>query len=177
MKNKVLAVVAHPDDEIIGCGGTLIKHVANGDKVQILFTMNCEAKNSIGIKSKKNSSTFRYEIARKVSSYLKFEKPIFLNYPNLMMNRKDVLNLNNDVKNIIQKIKPNIIYTHFNGDIHYDHRCTYEATLISSRIKQTNFIEKIMMFETPSASDAFYNNFIPNIFVNIEKQLKKKIMH
>ena len=176
MRNKILAIVAHPDDEIIGCGGSLIKHIINGDKVQVVFTMNCEARSIIGNKLKNNSTMLRYDVAKKVSSYLKFEKPIFLNYPNLTMERKNILNLNNDLKKIIQRLKPNIIYTHFSDDIHHDHRSTYEATLISSRVQYNDFIERILMFEVPSASDSFFNknNFNPNVFINIEEELKKK---
>jgi len=179
MKKRILAIVAHPDDEIIGCGGSLVKHVTAGNKVKVVFASDCEARKNLGKVTKKNSSKFRFDKAKKVSSILKFEVPIFLNYPNLTMDRNDLLNLNTDIQKIINLYKPNIIYTHFFGDMHHDHRSVYEATLISCKSQYYNFIEKILMFEIPSSTDCFFNNenslnFNPNIFVNIEKEMKKK---
>jgi LmbE family N-acetylglucosaminyl deacetylase len=179
MKKRILAIVAHPDDEIIGCGGSLIKHVNSGDKVKIVFASDCEARKVLGKVVKKNSPKFRFDIAKKVSLTLKFEAPTFLNYPNLTMDRNDLLNLNTDIQKIINSYKPHIIYTHFFGDMHHDHRSVYEATLVSCKSQYYSFIEKILMFEIPSATDCFFNNenslnFNPNIFVNIEKEMKKK---
>ena len=181
MKNKVLVVVAHPDDEILGCGGTLIKHIKNKDQVQVVFTTDSFfARKHFGNITKKNTSAFRERKAKKVSSMLGFKDPIFLNYPNLILTRRDVLNLNNDLKKIIKKYLPNIIYTHFYNDLHHDHRATYEATLIACKTQYFSNVKKILSFEIPSATEQCLgsrnNNFNPNIFVDIKNsiQLKKK---
>ena len=183
MKNKVLVVVAHPDDEILGCGGTLINHIKNQDQVQVVFTSDSVfARKHVGKTSKKNTSAFRASKAKKVSSMLGFKDPIFLNYPNLVLTRLDILNLNNDLKKIIQKYLPNIVYTHFYNDLHHDHRATYEATLIACKTQYFSNVKKILSFEVPSATEQCLgsgkNIFNPNVFVDIKNsiQLKKKAM-
>jgi LmbE family N-acetylglucosaminyl deacetylase len=181
MKDKVLVVVAHPDDEILGCGGTLIKHIKNKDQVQVVFTSDSFfARKHTEKITKKNTKSFREKKAKKVSNMLGFKDPIFLSYPNLVLSRLDILNLNNDLKKIIQKYLPNIVYTHFYNDLHHDHRATYEATLIACKTQYFSSIKKILSIEIPSATEQCLgfgnNNFNPNIFVDIKTSihLKKK---
>tara|TARA_B100000989_G_C19533104_1_gene471534 strand:+ start:1090 stop:1776 length:687 start_codon:yes stop_codon:yes gene_type:complete len=182
MKKKVLVVVSHPDDEVIGCGGTLIKHVTNGDKVKVIFTSESESAREKNKKLSKKKTLERQKIAEKVSKHLKFEKPIFLNFPNLSLTRKDVTKMNSLIKDTIYKFKPDVIYTHSPYDIHHDHRKTFDATLVAARPSKINKVCELLTFEIPSASEfsIFPNskNFNPNIFVNIEKQmqLKKKVL-
>lgn len=182
MKNKILAIVSHPDDEIIGCGGTLIKHRKLGDKVQVVFTSESElARNKDSFIAKKKSE-YRQKIALSVSKILKFEKPIFLNFNNLSLTRSDVTNMNGKLREIIKSYKPSIVYTHSQKDIHHDHRKTFEATIIATRPQNNFLIKKILTFEIPSSTDSnFYSvtsNFCPNYFVDIGGQvnLKMKIL-
>lgn len=181
MENKVLVVAAHPDDEILGCGGTLINHIRNKDHVQVVFTSDSFfARKHTAQSTKKNTSAVRMNNAIKVSSMLGFNDPIFLNYPNLVLTRLDILNLNNDLKKIIQKYLPQIVYTHFFNDLHHDHRATCEATLIACKTQYSPNIKKILSFEIPSATEqclGFRNSkFNPNVFVDIKDSiyLKKK---
>lgn len=180
MKKKVLAVVSHPDDEIIGCGGTLIKHVKEKDKVKVVFTSESESARGKNINRNLENSKKRSSLAKKISKILKFENPIFLNYPNLSLSRKDVTEMNSKLKKIILDYKPNIIYTHSPYDIHHDHRMTFDATIVASRPNKLIKIEELLTFEIPSASEFSVspnkNNFSPNYFVNIKKFIKQKKM-
>ncbi len=178
MKKKVLVVVSHPDDEIIGCGGSLIKHVSNKDAVKVIFTSESEGARSKNQNINKKNSDKRKKNAEKVSKFLKFEKPIFLNFPNLSLTQKYVTEMNSLIKEEIYKFKPDIIYTHSPYDIHDDHRKTFDATFIAARPAKGIKISKFLTFEIPSASEfsIFPNkiNFNPNCFINIEKEIKMK---
>ena len=179
MKEKILAVVAHPDDEILGCGGTLIKHILNLDKVKVVFTSDSESSRFINIDNLSKRIGKRQEIAKKVSKKLNFDNPIFLNFINLKLSRDDITSMNKMLKDIILSYKPTIIYTHFPHDIHHDHRATYEATLVACRPSHGFKVKKIMTFEIPSATELSLvpnkNTFTPSYFSNIEKEIHKKI--
>lgn len=179
MKEKVLVIVAHPDDEILGCGGTLIKHISKSDIVQVVFTSDSESNRFENVNSASKRIIKRQEIAQNVSKKLSFKKPIFLNYPNLKLSRDDITSMNKMIKNIINSYQPTIIYTHYPYDVHHDHRATYEATIVACRPLNRFKIKKIITFEIPSATEFSYVpnkiSFTPNYFINIEKEMNKKI--
>jgi hypothetical protein len=179
MKKKILAIVSHPDDEIIGCGGSLIKHVKQGDTVKVIFTSESEMARNKDLHKVRKSSLLRQKIALNISKILKFEKPIFLNFKNLSLTRQEVTEMNASLKQIIEKYKPSIIYTHTPKDIHHDHRKTFEATIIATKPQNSFLIKKILTFEIPSSTDCNFSNeiknFFPNYFVNIKNEINLKI--
>jgi len=178
MKKKILAIVSHPDDEIIGCGGTLIKHVKQKDQVKVVFTSESERARSKNVNTNEKNSHERIMQAKKISKKLGFKEPIFLNYPSLSLSRKKITEMNSEIQKIIIKFKPNVIYTHSPYDVHHDHRATFDATLVASRPSKHIKIEEILTFEIPSATEfSIYpnkKNFIPTCFVNIENHIKLK---
>ena len=178
MKKKILAIVSHPDDEIIGCGGTLIKHVKEKDLVKVVFTSESENARSKDLDINKKNSHKRNLQAKKVSKKLGFKIPIFLNYPSLSLSRKEITDMNSKLLKIIIDFKPDIIYTHSPYDAHHDHRATFDATLVASRPNKKIKIEQILTFEIPSATEFSIlpnkKSFVPNYFVNIEKSINLK---
>ncbi len=174
--SKILIIAAHPDDEIIGCGGTILKF-KNESKIKIIFTCKTHDKRINKNKIKKNNE--RQRIARKVSKYLNIETPKFLNFNGLSLKREDITKMAKKLYDNIIKFKPQTIYTHCIDDNHHDHRATAEATLIATRPnKKNNFLRNIYSYEIPSASEKLINKnkaFNPNHFVDIDKFYKKKI--
>jgi LmbE family N-acetylglucosaminyl deacetylase len=179
MKKKIIVVAAHPDDEIIGCGGTLIKHIKSKDSVRVIFASESENARNTKKNISSKRSLIRQKIAKKVSKFLSFEEPIFLGYPNLELTRQNITQMNKQLKEIFEKFKPNIIYTHTPYDLHHDHRKTFEATSIAIRPNKNFMICKFLTFEIPSASEISNSPnktiFIPNYFVNIESEIKTKL--
>lgn len=174
MKKKILVIVAHPDDEIIGCGGTLMKHISQGDRVKICFAMNGDYPRKL-INKKYSLELIRYKTATKISKLLKFDPPEFFKFNGLCLTSEDKLHLNQKVSKIIKLYRPNIVYTHFEGDNHLDHRNVFESVIVSTRPSDNISIEKIYSMEIASATDyPLSKYFIPNHFVDISKFYKKK---
>ena len=178
-KKKILVVAAHPDDEIIGCGGTLLKHKKNNYDIKIIFTflgndLRVTSRSKLEIENKR-----RIKDSIKVSQNLGISKPIFLNSTILNNNhRNSKSELNKNVLQIIKSYEPEIIYTHSFKDIHNDHKDTFEAVHIATR-PQNKFknLKKIFMFEISSSTENFFldERFKPNHWVNIDNEIKKKI--
>ena len=186
---KVLVIVAHPDDEVLGMGGTILRHVEKKDtvKVVILATGIMSRKKS-GYKNnpdyditKEDKEKMKKEIeilrkdARRSAKILKIQDISFYDYPDNEMDSVPLLKIIKTIEKEISEFKPDLVYTHHYGDLNIDHRIVYQATITSCR-PIGNKIQKIISFEVPSSTEWNYpNSFNPNYFVSIEPYLKKKI--
>tara|TARA_B100000035_G_scaffold122493_1_gene104219 strand:- start:1002 stop:1688 length:687 start_codon:yes stop_codon:yes gene_type:complete len=177
---KVFVVAAHPDDEVLGCGGTLLKHIYKGDKVYILFVsegVTGRYKANEISKSKKEILK-REGMARKTAEIGKFQIVDFLNLKNLNLNNYPHNYLTNIIIKYFKKYKPDIVYTHYEHDLNIDHYYTFFSTFVASRPNNDFNIKKLLSFEIPSSTDwGITNNgrmFNPNYFVDISKFVKKK---
>ena len=171
--NKILVLCAHPDDETLGLGGTICSHVEKGDKVHVLIFADGESARG---KSDSKIKT-RQKQAKKAAKELGVEKIKFLNYPDQQLDVIALKDLAKKIENEIDDFTPNIVYTHFWGDVNQDHKRVFEATLIACRPVPNSSIEQILCYDTPSSTEwgnAFKNHH-PNSFVNIEKFIEKKI--
>jgi len=171
--NKILVICAHPDDETLGLGGTICSHAEQGDKISVLiFTDGESARGKSDSKIK-----MRQKQAKKAAKELGIEKIEFLNYPDQELDVIALKDLSKKIENEITKNSPNIIYTHYWGDVNQDHKRLFEATLVACRPIPNSSIKQILCYETPSSTEwgnSFQNNQ-PNVFVNIEKFVDKKI--
>lgn len=173
--NKVLIIAAHPDDEILGVGGTILKHVKAGDQVSILLLgdgVTSRGDNAVGIKERANQ-------AEQAAKILGAREVILENLPDNKFDSVPLLEITKIVERAIFKIKPNIIYTHFGEDLNIDHRLTFEAVITACRPQPKFFVKKILAFEVLSSTEwqVKKNNklFCPNKYHNIEEFIDKKI--
>ena len=126
-----LIVVAHPDDEILGFGGTGAKLVKKGEIVQpIILSGNVQARS----KRPKDNELLKNII--EANQYLGFNKPVLGDFPNIRMNNVDHIDLVNFIEHQIIKFQPNRIFTHHPGDLNDDHVHTAMACLPASRLFQ-----------------------------------------
>lgn len=178
MKKTILVIAAHPDDEVLGCGGTIAKHVKNGDKVHCLILAS-------GIASRNISETQKISGLKKIKINAKMAHKILrtnsLEMENLPDNAMDSIKLLDIIKIIekyISKYKPEVIYTHNGSDLNIDHRITSQAVVTASRPLNT-FVKTILFFEVLSSTEWQYGTefqkFNPNWFVDIGMTLDKKI--
>jgi len=170
--NKILVIVAHPDDEALGCGATIAKHTKNGDKVQVVFIAD-------GFSSRETKDDKRNLPATEVADILGCENPIFLNFPDNQLDVVSLLKVIKEIEKIINDVQPNIIYTHYFGDLNIDHQITHKAVMTACRPQPSFCVKEIYSFETLSATHwqslSMGNAFNPNYFVDVSGFMKQKI--
>jgi N-acetylglucosamine malate deacetylase 1 len=168
---KILVIAAHPDDEVIGMGGTIAKHSSQGDEVYLLVISEGV---SAQYKNKKKFLKIRREACLSSAEILGINKVFFENFPDAKLSSIPQLEINKVIEGHIKKINPDRIYTHHWGDIHKDHQAVYESTLVAAR----NFSSEILCYEVISSSSKLKNpkkHFIPNYYVNMSGFLETKI--
>ncbi len=173
MNNKILVVAAHPDDEVLGCGGALLKHKNNKDKIDIIILSDGESSRSE--KHLKLKIEIRKQNAVKVSKMIGCRNLFFYDYPDNQMDKVPLLDIVKVIESKINSLKPNIIYTHFPNDLNIDHQIASKAVITASRPITKNNVEQIIFFETPSSTEWSNSKFRPNLFINIEKNIEKKM--
>jgi N-acetylglucosamine malate deacetylase 1 len=167
MSETVLAVVAHPDDEVLGAGGTLAHHAAKGDAVHILFLGD-----GVGARGDdKAAAERRAKAARLAASALRAREPEFLGLPDNRLDRLELLDIVQPIEHAIRKITPQTIYTHHSGDLNIDHVLCHRAVLTACRPLSSSGVLRVYTMEVPSstewASPHSANAFMPTHFVDI----------
>ena len=175
IRSNVLVIAPHPDDETLGCGGTILKHIGKKDKVHWLIMTNFELLKNIKKKLiiKKNK-----EILQVKKSY-NFKSLIRLNFEPAKLDLIPKKRIIEEIQKVVSKLKPNILYIPYAGDAHSDHKITFEASCAISKSFRNTSIKKVIVYETPSETDFNLNprvkNFKPNLWVDITKQISKKL--
>jgi len=173
--SRVLVLAVHPDDETLGCGGTLLKHKFNKDEIHWLIVT--DIKKSEGF-SQSAIEKRKIEI-NKVNQVFKFDSVTNLGLSTAKLDEYSMSSLIEKISSVINKIKPNIIYLPFKSDIHTDHKVVFNAAYSCTKTFRYPFIKKIYMMETLSETEFSLStkdeSFIPNMFVDISDFINKKI--
>ena len=172
---KLLVVVAHPDDEVLGCGGTIRRMANKGADIIVLILGE-------GLKSRGQVENGAIKKLRtesmKAAEILGAKIIIFESFPDNEFDSVPILRIIQKIKKIIKKYKPDMVLTHSNTDLNIDHKITHEAVKVACRPMPNNGIKQLLCFEVPSSTEWGFessNNFTPNFFVNIEDTLKTKM--
>ncbi len=169
--NKILILSPHPDDETLGCGGTILKYKKKGWKIDIIFFTKMTNDLFSGKEIKKRSN----EIS-KISKLYKFNKIYNFDYPTTSLDQVSDYELISKIKNVLNKSKPNTIFYPSEYDIHSDHNKVSRCFLSNIKSFRFNFIEKVYSYEILSETNFnFKNSFKPNHFENISNQMNMKI--
>jgi N-acetylglucosamine malate deacetylase 1 len=175
MSETILVIAAHPDDEVLGCGGTLARHASAGDVVHTLFLADGETSRE---GSSVHSSETRLRNANAAAEILGICAPITLGLPDNRLDSVALLEVVKAVEQIMAHINPTIIYTHHGGDLNIDHRVAHQATMTAARPLPDSKVGAIYSFETPSSTEwstaAIGPAFAPNHFVNINDWAARK---
>lgn len=177
---KILVFAAHPDDELLGCGATLLKHQKKGFKIKTFFFGDGESSRNIDKKKIFKLIIRREKQAETVSKKGKFEKPIFKRFPDNRLDTVPLLDIVKFIEKQIKDNKPEIIFTHFENDLNIDHQIIYRAVITATRPLSKTFVKKIYSFEIPSSTDFSISRklkkvFNPNLYFNVESTISKKI--
>lgn len=174
MKNNILIVAAHPDDEVLGVGGTLIKHIKNGDQASVLVLSDGETSKDTKIDIQK-----RQNQAKKVSKLFGLSELIMKKLPDQKFDTIPLLDINKQIEEVVKKIKPDIVYTHCPTDLNLDHQITCQSVMTACRPQPGFSVKKILAFETLSSTEWQIkdkaNIFCPTEYVDITNFIDKKI--
>lgn len=177
---NVLVVAAHPDDEVLGCGGLMSKLADDGAKVSSLFLAD-------GV-----SSRYEYEqkeswseelnerrvACRQAAKILGSQSPIFLDFPDNQLDQIPLLQLSREIEKHIDTLSPDLILTHYSGDLNVDHRKVSEAVITAARPKVEGNPTEIWAFEVPSSTEwnaLSGSDFKPTIFIEIQDHVRRKL--
>jgi len=178
---KILVVAAHPDDEVLGCGGTIAKHSMNGDDVHLLImaegiTSRDAVRDALGRSCDLSSLK---ESANKAKEILGASSLTFKNYPDNRLDSIDRIELIKSIEYTIQKYNPEIIYSHHAGDLNIDHRIIHDAVAVACRPLPGASTKTLLFFEIPSSTEwqlcGSAPSFLPNWFVDIGQTLSAKL--
>jgi len=174
MDKKILIVAAHPDDEALGCGGTISRLAADGCQIHVVFLADGETS-----RGEHANIENRDVAALRAAKILGLQSPVFLGLPDNQLDSLPLLEVVQKLEPEIERIAPHVIYTHHGNDLNIDHRITHQAVLTASRPQPGSPVKSIYGFETPSstewASPETALAFRPTRFVNIADQLQKKL--
>ena len=173
--SKILAVSVHPDDETLGCGGTLLKHNEKGDKIFWLILTRANDK----VTSIPNIVNLQKQYVNKVAATYNFEDFKQLSFLTTELDRYPLGEIIREISNYINQIKPSVIYFNHCNDVHSDHRVAFDAIYSCTKSFRYPFITKILMYETLSETEFApalpCASFIPNVYVDITDYLDQKI--
>lgn len=175
MNKTVLVVAAHTDDEALGCGGTIARHVAEGDSVFAVFMADGVTSRAQANQSDLLNRNCAAENARKI---LGIRKNFYLGLPDNRLDSLPLIDVIQHLEPIIHELKPSIVYTHHHGDLNVDHRIAHQAVLTACRPMPGNNVRAIYAFEVMSSTEwatPVSEPFVPNHYVDISSQLGKKL--
>ena len=177
----ILVIVAHPDDEVLGCGATIAKWSDLGESVHILIMAEGVTSRDVVRNTNINHQELLLlkksaEDARKVLGAVSTK---LLNFPD---NRMDALNLLDVIKEIekeIDRLRPHTVVTHHSGDLNIDHRIIHEAVITACRPQPGHTVNRILAFEVVSSTEwqSTGSNaiFQPNLFEDVSITIDRKI--
>lgn len=171
---NVLIIAPHPDDEVLGCGGTIAKHASQGDDVYVAIV----TKGGEPLFSDESVEQVREE-CRKADALLGVKETIFMDFPAAMLETVPRYKFNGAFIKLIQDIKPDVVYLPHRGDMQLDHKMAVDAAMVALRPKYKHVVKQIYVYETLSETGwdvpNVINEFIPTSYNEIDGFLEKKI--
>ena len=179
--NKVLVVAAHPDDEVLGCGATIAKHVKAGDEVHVIILAEGVTSRD-KVRERGNYTTELSELvkaAHTANEILGVKSLALRDLPDNHLDSVDLLDIVKMVENSLEAITPNILYTHHAGDVNIDHRRIHEAVITATRPQPGQSVKTLLFFEVQSSTEwqppGSAPPFAPNWFVDVSLTLELKM--
>ena len=170
--NKVLVISPHPDDETLGCGGTLIRHKKEGDEIHWLIMTNVNS-------SEKKIHSVKEKEIEEVSKAYNFDstsRTKFLTSELDSAPRKEIIQV---ISKVFEEIQPNFLYLPFNNDIHSDHSIVFDAAASCTKSFRYPYVKKVMIYETISETEFSIRpdreQFKPNLWIDISDYIDEKI--
>ena len=174
---SILVVAAHPDDEVLGCGGYIANQVWSGDEVFVTFLSDgvTSRQGNLGLQEIES----RRNAARLASKVLGASDVSFGDFPDNKLDAVPLLEIIKSIEAVVERVRPQIVLTHFGGDLNIDHRIVNQAVLTACRPTVDQVVKQIMFFEVSSSTEwqvpTEGEAFVPNWFEDISQTLELKV--
>lgn len=177
---KVLVVAAHPDDEVLGCGATAARLAEEGQDVHFaILGEGITSRHGQGSDADENQMVSLHQHAHAAAEKVGAKSLELYNLPDNRLDTVPLLEVVKIVEDLIERLRPEIIYTHHAGDLNVDHGVVHRAVLTATRPVTGQTVREIYAFEVPSSTEwAFQQlqpSFRPNVFVDVARTLELKI--
>ncbi len=172
----ILVVAAHPDDEVLGCGGTIARHTVQGDEVHVLFLADGES-SRLAVAPDTVAIEARLASARTAADILGVKAIHAIGLADNRLDSLPLLDIIQPVERLVSELRPEIVYTHHHGDLNIDHRLAHQAVMTACRPVPAQPVQAIYCFEIPSSTEwqtPGAEPFLPNLFVDIQPVLARK---
>lgn len=176
--NNILIIASHPDDEVLGVGGTIARLASEGKNVSVLIVTDGSSSqygsdpNLAGILKAKEEET------RKCAEILGVKKVIYGGLPDMKLDTVDHIEINKVIEKVIDEIQPDTVFTHFWGDVNADHQNVYKSTLVAVRPLMGQVVKRLLCYRVPSSTEWTPckpdTMFVPNVFIDISSVSQQK---
>jgi len=178
MKKKILIIAAHPDDEVLGCFGTVARLIKEGYEAYTLILG--EGKTSRDeqriVENKKEEIEVLNSEIQKVNKIIGIKKVFIESFPDNRFDSVDLLDIIKVISKVKDEVKPNIIFTHYENDLNIDHQITYKAVITATRPMEDECVKEIYSFEILSSTEWNYPlSFSPDTYFDISNTIDLKI--
>jgi len=177
----ILVVVAHPDDEILGCGASIAKWSDTGEEVHILIIAEGETSRDTNrnTKAKKIEISMLENSAKYAARIIGASSVKLLGFPDNRMDSLDLLDIVKVVEHEIKRLEPHTVVTHHSGDLNIDHRVVHKAVITACRPQPRTTVRCLLSFEVPSSTEwqvpGSETIFQPNLFENVKYTIDRKL--
>ena len=178
---NILVVAAHPDDEVLGCGGTIAKYSQQGDIVHVIILAEGVTSRDTqrSLEKRQHELSALTQAAHQASEILGVASLTLHDFPDNRMDSCDLLDVVKVIEQAIDQYRPEIIFTHHNSDVNIDHRRIHEAVVIATRPIPGRVVNTLLFFEIASSTEwqthGSASAFAPNWFVDISDTLSLKL--
>ena len=175
---KILTVAAHPDDEILGCGGTVARLVSQGaEAYSLILGEGVTSRDAKRDTKKDEEEVAKLKIqAQKANRILGVKEVFFSDFPDNRFDTVPLLDIVKTIEKFKNETKPDIIFTHHEKDLNVDHQITYKAVVTATRPLKGETVKEIYSFEIPSSTEWSYPlNFSPDVFWGIAETMNIKV--
>ncbi len=178
-QRSILVLAAHPDDEVLGCGGSLARFANEGAAIHVAFLADGVTARGEGATQSAEERRARRAAAEKACAILGAASTWFGDFPDNRLDTVGLLAIVKPIEALIVRHRPDTVFTHHAGDVNVDHRCVHQAAITACRPQPSHCVRTLLSFEVPSSTEwqpsASGPVFAPDWFIDISATLDRKI--
>lgn len=177
---RVLVIAAHPDDEVLGVGGTVAKLTSQGVECHLLIVTDGSSAQYRDMDNLQAIIDAKKKETKGCADILGFKSIHYGEQPDMRLDMTPHIQINRVIESVIDELQPDTVFTHFWGDVNLDHQNVYKSTLVAVRPVLGQVVKELYCYRVPSSTEWTPNKtdtmFMPNYFVDIEKFAEQKYM-